>query len=106
MGIVWYDTRLQLIVAVIILLSCSSCASVHLAGDRVSDVRELLLLLLKLLGGSGSGVLLEPLGGLLDGVENSLLILLIDLTIGLSASASPFSYVKGLRLTLPIPHRR
>lgn len=102
----WYDTRLQLIVAVVILLSCSTSASVHLAGDWVSDVGKLLLLLLKLFGSSGSGVLLKPLSGLLDGVEDSLLILLIDLTIGLSASASPFSYAKELKLTLPFPHRR
>lgn len=82
--------------AVIILLSCSSGSSVHLAGDWVSDVRELLLLLLELLGGGGSGVLLEPLGGLLDGVEDSLLIVLVDLAIGLSVSSILFSYQKEL----------
>jgi hypothetical protein len=52
---------------------------VELAGDWVGDVAELLLLLIKVLLGGIRRVLLKPLNGLLDGVENGLLVLLIDL---------------------------
>lgn len=45
-------------------------AAVKLAGDRVRDVGKLLLLLLEILGGCGGGVGVEPVGCLLNGLEN------------------------------------
>lgn len=80
--------------------------AVKLAGNWIGNIGQLFLLLLELLGGGGSGVLLEPLGGLLNGVQDSLLVLLIDLAIGLSVSSTRFSHHKELWLTLPIPPRR
>ena len=80
--------------------------AIKLAGNWIRNIGQLLLLLLELLGGGGSGVLLEPLGGLLNGVEDSLLVLLIDLAIGLSVSSTRCSHQKELWLTLPIPHHR
>jgi hypothetical protein len=63
--------HLKLIMDVVILLSTSATSAlVHLGGDRVSDVGKLLLLLLEVLSGSVSTVLIEPLVGLLDGVED------------------------------------
>lgn len=43
---------------------------VHLGGDGVSDVGQLLLLLLKVLGGGVGAVLLEPLSSLLNSFKN------------------------------------
>lgn len=43
---------------------------VHLGGDGVGDVGKLLLLLLKVLSGSLGSVLVEPLLGLLDSLED------------------------------------
>ena len=54
----------------IITLAARCTAAVQLAGDRVRDVRQLLLLLLEVLGGGGSRVLLKPVSGLLDSVED------------------------------------
>lgn len=71
-----YDTCLQLIVGVILLPSTSA---VKLAGDWVGHVRELLLLLLEVLLGGGCGILLEPLLSLLDGLDEGLLVILVDL---------------------------
>jgi hypothetical protein len=72
--------RLQLVVDVVILLATRVTRSlVHLGGDGVSDVGQLLLMLLEVLGGGVSAVLVEPLVGLLDSIENSLLVLLVDL---------------------------
>lgn len=62
--------HLQLIVEGRVLLLLATSALVHLGGDGVGDVGQLLLLLLKVLGGGVSAVLLEPLGGLLDSVED------------------------------------
>lgn len=53
--------------------------AIQLAGDRVRHVRELLLLLLEVLGGGGGSVVLEPLSHLLDGVQDGLLVVLVDL---------------------------
>ena len=53
-----------------VILSLGVTAAVQLAGNWVCDVRELLLLLLKVLRAGGTGVLLEPVGGLLDGLKN------------------------------------
>lgn len=50
--------------------SATSTSRVQLARDRVSDVRELLLGLLEVLSGGSGGVLVKPLGGLLNGIEN------------------------------------
>jgi hypothetical protein len=65
---------LQLIVAtglIVFLISCAgtTCTSIELAGNGVCYVRELLLLLLKVFRSCSGSVLLEPLGGLLDGVD-------------------------------------
>lgn len=48
--------------------STTSTASitVELAGDGVGDARELLLLLLEILGRSGGTILFEPVSGFLD----------------------------------------
>lgn len=54
---------------VTIVLGATS-ALVHLGGDGVGDVRQLLLLLLKVLSGGIGAVLLKPLGSLLDSVED------------------------------------
>lgn len=43
---------------------------VHLGGDGVGDVGQLLLLLLKVLGGGVGAVLLEPLSSLLNSVKD------------------------------------
>lgn len=65
--------RLQLIVvawlviAIIWHASCATGTAVHLAGDWVCNVAELLLLLLKVFGCSGRGVLLDPVLGFLNG---------------------------------------
>lgn len=63
---------LQLVVAglVIIVGHASSTAAVKLAGDGVGDVAELLLLLVKVLGGGRGGIIVEPVLGLLDGIED------------------------------------
>ena len=54
-----------------LLLSTSvALALVHLGRDGVGNVGELLLLLLKVLGGGLGAVLLEPLSGLLDSLED------------------------------------
>lgn len=42
---------------------------VELASDGVGDVGQLLLLLLEVLSGRGGSVLLEPVSGLLDGLQ-------------------------------------
>lgn len=44
--------------------------AIELAGNGVGDVGELLPLLLEVLGGGSGSVLLQPVGNLLDGVEN------------------------------------
>lgn len=65
-------TSLQLVldVSVVIGVGAARAALVHLGGDGVSDVGQLLLLLLKVLGGGLGAVLLEPLGSLLDSVKD------------------------------------
>jgi len=54
---------------------------VQLAGDGICHGRELLLLLLEVLSGGSGAVLLEPLGGLLDSVQDleGLLVLEVKL---------------------------
>lgn len=60
---------LQLIVE-LGLLAITAGTLVHLGGDGVSDVGQLLLLLLKVLGVGLGAVLLKPLSGLLDSLED------------------------------------
>ena len=57
-----------------------STRAIQLAGDGVSHAGQLLLLLLEVLGGSSGGVVLEPVESLLDGVQDGLLVVLVDLT--------------------------
>ena len=74
--------RLQLIVDVVILLATGAASTlVHLGGDGVSDVGQLLLLLLEVLSGGVSAVLLEPLVGLLDSVEDLEYVSMFSLVI-------------------------
>ena len=54
----------------VILSLGATAATVQLAGNGVCDVRELLLLLLEVLSVGGTGVLLEPVGGLLNGLKD------------------------------------
>lgn len=62
---------LQLIVVNgLIIVTARSGATVHLGGDGVGNVGQLLLLLLEVLGRGSGGVLLEPVLRLLDGIEN------------------------------------
>lgn len=62
----------QLIVVhgLVVCATWATSGAVKLAGDGVSDVRQLLLLLLEVLSLRGGGVLLEPVVGLLDGVQD------------------------------------
>lgn len=62
--------HLKLIVEGRVLLLLATSTLVHLGGDGVGDIGQLLLLLFKVLGGGVSAVLLEPLGSLLDSVED------------------------------------
>lgn len=54
----------------VITLAARCTAAVKFAGDGVGNVRQLLLLLLKVLGSGGSRVLLEPVSGLLNSVKD------------------------------------
>ena len=65
-----YISFLQLVmVDGLIICTSAGTTAVQLGGDGVSDIRELLLLLLKVLGGSCLGVLLKPVLSLLDSVD-------------------------------------
>jgi hypothetical protein len=73
----------------------TTLTTVHLAGDGVGDVAELLLLLLKVLSSGISGVLFDPVLGFFDGFEELLYAL-----------AEPFWILKSsFNLQLPC-HRR
>lgn len=61
----------------VILISRSR--AIELAGDGVGHVGQLLLLLLEVLGGGFGSVVLEPVSDLLDGVQDGLLVVLINL---------------------------
>ena len=52
-----------------LVVTTSTSRLVELASDGVGNVGQLLLLLLEVLGGRGGGVLLEPVSGLLDGLQ-------------------------------------
>lgn len=59
---------LQFVMEVTIVLATSTL--VHLGGDGVGDVGQLLLLFLKVLRGGVGAVLLEPLSSLLNSLKN------------------------------------
>lgn len=82
---------LQLVVEVALVLLATGAAGtrVHLGGDGVGDVGQFLLLLLKVLGGGLVAVLLEPVGGLLDGLEKLYLVSYCYLGIVLGNLQSP-----------------
>jgi len=71
--------HLQLVVVGSLVIATSAARAIELGGDGVSDVRQLLELLVKVLRGRLSGVLLEPVLGLLDGVLESLLVIIVNL---------------------------
>lgn len=68
---------LQLIVASIVAATLAS--TVKLGSNGVSNVREFLKLFVEVLSHSRGGVLLEPVLSLLDGLNNGLLVLVINL---------------------------
>jgi hypothetical protein len=68
------------ITAIAVIGHASSTAlAVKLGGNGVRDVGKLLKLLVKVLSDCGSRVLLEPVLRHLDGLEKSLLVLILDL---------------------------
>lgn len=71
----FYFDDLQLVMhAWLIIITGTTSTLVKLAGDWVSDIRKLLLLLSEVLSGGAVGVLLEPVGGLLDSLEKLAII--------------------------------
>ena len=67
-----YDIRafcLKLVMVEGLVAALATSSGVKLAGNGVGDARQLLLLLLEVLGCGASAVLVEPLSGLLDRVE-------------------------------------
>lgn len=52
-----------------VVVTSSTRRLVELASDGVGNVGQLLLLLLEVLGGRSGSVLLEPVSGLLDGLQ-------------------------------------
>lgn len=50
--------------------SCTASSAIELAGDRVSDVAKLFLLLVEVLGSGGLTILVEPFSSLLDSVQD------------------------------------
>ena len=99
---------LQFVVVEGLVILIRRSRAVQLAGDGVSHTGKLLLLLLKVLHGSGGGVVLEPVVDLLDSVEDSLLVILIDLAtqtvlivdLVLQAEGVVLKAVTGLDLAL------
>lgn len=73
------EAHLQLVVVGSLVLATSTARSVELGGDGVSDVGQLLELLVKVLRGGSGGVLLKPVLSLLDGVLDGLLVIIVDL---------------------------
>lgn len=68
---------LELVVVHRLVVATSTTTSrlVELASDGVGNVGQLLLLLLEVLGGRSGSVLLEPVSGLLDGLQKLFRIL-------------------------------
>jgi hypothetical protein len=72
--------HLQLVVVRGLVIATSAAGrAVQLRGNGVGDIRQLLELLVKVLGRGGGLVLVEPVLGLLDGVLDGLLVVVIDL---------------------------
>jgi len=59
--VVWHSTG-----------TTSATTAIELACNWVGDIAELLLLLVKVLGGRGSTVLVKPVLSLLDGIQKLL----------------------------------
>lgn len=86
-----------MVVLIILLGTRATGTLVHLGGDGVGDVGQLLLLLLEVLSVGSASVLLEPVGSLLDSVKNleirlasacsSLLMGKYKLTVSFSSSS-------------------
>jgi hypothetical protein len=72
---------LQLVVTGVLSLLIATCTAlaIKLGGDGVSDLGELLELLIEVLASGRGGVLLEPVLGLLDGVLEGLLVVILEL---------------------------
>ena len=75
------DPRLQLVVAgrLVVLAARARTRLVDLGRDGERDARELLLLLVIILRRGRGAVLLQPLERLLDGVEDGLLVVVVEL---------------------------
>ena len=71
--------HLQLIVTGLLIVTSATSRAVKLGGDGVSDIGKLLELLVEVLGDGVGRVLLEPVLGLLDGLEKGLLVIVLDL---------------------------
>jgi hypothetical protein len=63
----------------LLIVTSATSRAVKLGGDGVSDVGQLLELLIEVLSDSGSRVLLKPVLSLLDGLEKGLLVIVLDL---------------------------
>jgi hypothetical protein len=70
---------LQFVMSAGLILLIRWCRAIQLASDGVGHIGQLLLLLLKVLGGGSGGVVLQPVGHLLDSIQDGLLVILIDL---------------------------
>ena len=56
----------------------STSTAIQLARDRIRDVRQLLLLLVEVLGRGRGGALIEPVLSFLDGFKKGLLVLFVE----------------------------
>jgi hypothetical protein len=72
--------HLQLVVVIgHLIVTTRATRAIKLGGDGVGDIGQLLELLVEVLSGSLVSVALEPVLGLLDSLEERLLVLLLDL---------------------------
>jgi hypothetical protein len=67
------------VAGLLIVAASAASSAVELGGDGVGDVGQLLELLVEVLGGSLSVVLAHPVLSLLDGLEERLLVIVLDL---------------------------
>ena len=63
----------------LLVVTSATSRTVKLGGDGVSNVGQLLELLIEVLSDSGSRVLLKPVLSLLNGLEKGLLVVVLDL---------------------------
>jgi hypothetical protein len=63
----------------LLIVTSATSRAVKLGGDGVSDVGQLLELLIEVLGAGLSGVLIKPVLGLLDSLEKGVLVVVLDL---------------------------